>query len=113
MTTDSSGPQVQPPTEDSPIRVQALREAARIINGDRNKQYGGPEENFTRIAKIWSVIFEREFTPEEVAMAMVGVKLARFVSKAGFQPDTWIDIAGYAGCGYETGALANKEKTEE
>jgi hypothetical protein len=105
MSTDeTTTPQVTVPiTDDAPVRVQALREAARIINGDRNKQYGGPEENFTNIAKIWEVIFQREFTPEEVAMAMVGVKLARFVSKAGFQPDTWIDIAGYAGCGYEVG----------
>lgn len=107
-TEESPQIQVQPPTEESPIRVQALREAARIINGDRNKQYGGPEENFTRIAKIWEVIFEREFTAEDVAMAMVGVKLARFVSKAGFQPDTWIDIAGYAGCGYEVGQLSKE-----
>lgn len=88
-------------TEATPDRVEALREAARIINGDRNKQYGGPEENFTNIAKIWEVIFQRPFTTEDVAMAMVGVKLARFVSNSGFQPDTWIDIAGYAGCGYE------------
>jgi len=88
-------------TEETPVRVEALREAARIINGDRNKQYGGPEENFTNIAKIWEVIFQRPFTTEDVAMAMVGVKQARFVSISGFQPDTWIDIAGYAGCGYE------------
>ncbi len=108
MSNDTSGIQysnqakeVPPSNDDTPIRVQALREAARIINGDRNKQYGGPEENFTNIAKIWSVIFQREFTTEDVAMAMIGVKLARFVSNYGFQPDTWIDIAGYAGCGYE------------
>ena len=91
------------------LRVEALREAARIITGDRDVQYGGPEDNLTRIAKIWSVLFEREITAEEVAMAMVGVKLARFVSKSGFQSDTWIDIAGYAGCGYEVGKLATGE----
>jgi hypothetical protein len=89
-------------------RQECLEEAARIISGDRDAQYGGPEDNFARIAKIWSVLFEREFTSEEVAMALVGVKLARFVSKYGFQPDTWIDIAGYAGCGYEVGKLSTK-----
>lgn len=103
---DETTPQVE---ETTLPRVEALREAARIITGDRDVQYGGPEENLTRIAKIWSVIFEREVTAEEVAMAMVGVKLARFVSKSGFQPDTWIDIAGYAGCGYEVGKLATGE----
>ena len=89
-------------------RVQALREAATIISGDRDVQYGGPEENFTRIAKIWSVIIGVDITPEDVAMMMVGLKVARYASKSGFQPDTWIDIAGYAGCGYEVGSV---EKT--
>jgi hypothetical protein len=89
-------------------RVEALREAAKIIAGDRDLQYGGPEENFTRIAKIWSVIVGTEISPEDVAMMMVGLKVARYASKSGFQPDTWIDIAGYAGCGYEVGSV---EKT--
>jgi hypothetical protein len=89
-------------------RVQALREAASIISGDRDVQYGGPEENFTRIAKIWSVIIGTEISPEDVAMMMVGLKVARYASKSGFQPDTWIYIAGYAGCGYEVGSV---EKT--
>ena len=84
-------------------RVEALREAARIISGDRDAQYGGPEENFTRIATVWTMLFGREFTTEDVAMAMIGLKMARYASNSGFQPDTWIDIAGYAGCGYEVG----------
>jgi len=90
-------------------RVEALREAAKIISGDRDLQYGGPEENFTRIAKIWSVIVGTEITPEDVAMMMVGLKLARYASKSGFQPDTWIDIAGYAGCGFEVGSVESSK----
>jgi hypothetical protein len=38
-------------------------------------------------------------------MMMVGLKVARYVNRGGFQPDTWVDIAGYAGCGYEVGSL--------
>lgn len=86
-----------------------LAEAANIIAGQRDVQYGGPEDNFSRIAKIWSVIFEKEITAEEVAMAMVGLKIARYASKSGFQPDTWIDIAGYAGCGYEVGMIIDEK----
>lgn len=86
-------------------RVDALRTAAGIIAGERDVQYGGPEENFTRISKIWSVIVGVEITPEDVAMMMVGLKVARYASKSGFQPDTWIDIAGYAGCGFEVGSV--------
>lgn len=91
-------------------RQEALAEAAKIIEGQRDLQYGGPEDNFSRIAKIWSVIFEKEISAEDVAMAMVGVKVARYASKSGFQPDTWIDIAGYAGCGYEVGKILDDNK---
>lgn len=88
-------------------RVEALRTAASIITGDRDAQYGGPETNFDRIAKIWSIILSVPITREDVAMMMVGLKVSRYASKSGFQPDTWIDIAGYAGCGYEVGLLEN------
>lgn len=91
-------------------RVEALREAAKIISGDRDVQYGGPEENFERIAKIWSVILGIEISNEDVGMMMVGLKVARYASKSGFQADTWIDIAGYAGCGYEVGMIELEKK---
>lgn len=94
--------------QSTPPRVEALREAARIISGERNLEYGGPEENFTRTAQIWSVIMGVEFTAEDVAMCMVGLKVARYANRGGFQPDTWIDIAGYAGCGYEVGSVDSK-----
>ena len=90
-------------------RQRMLDEAGTIISGQRDAQYGGPEDNFGRIAKIWSVIFGIEITPEDVAMAMVGLKVARYASKSGFQPDTWVDIAGYAACGYEVGELGSAE----
>lgn len=90
--------------QSSPPRVEALREAARLINSERNVQYGPPKENFNRIARLWSVVLAKEITEEDVAMCMVALKMARYASKSGYQPDTWIDIAGYAGCGYEVGA---------
>ena len=105
MTTDSSNV-----SEQNPLRVEALREAAKIISSDRNKQYGAPEDNFERTAKIWSVILGVPISNEDVAMMMIGLKVARYASKSGYQPDTWVDIAGYAGCGYEVGALENKQQ---
>ena len=90
-------------------RAKMLAEASSIISGARDKQYGGPEDNFERIAKIWSVIFGIEVTKEDVAMAMVAVKVARYASKSGFQPDTWVDIAGYAACGYEVGEIDSRK----
>lgn len=103
-------PQLPPPGQ-APLRVEALRDAARIINGSRDTQYGNPIDNFERISKIWSVILGIEVSPEDVAMCMAGLKMARYASKSGFQPDTWIDLAGYAGCGYEVGKIsADRDK---
>ncbi len=105
MTEDTAAIAPQPP------RVEALREAARLINGDRDQQYGRPIDNFARIAKIWSVILGVTVNEEDVAMCMAGLKMARYASKSGYQPDTWIDIAGYAGCGFEVGQeLDNRNK---
>lgn len=104
MTTSNEPNVPTTPVQEIPLRVSALREAAGIINGDRNKQYGAPEDNFERTAKIWSVILGIDISNEDVAMMMVGLKVARYASKSGYQPDTWVDIAGYAGCGYEVGA---------
>lgn len=84
-------------------RIEVLREAAAIIAGDRDKQYGSPEDNFGRIAVVWEIITGHKYSKEEIAMMMVGLKVARFASNSGFQADTWRDIAGYAGCGYEVG----------
>ena len=106
----TSGNEETTTNESTTLRVEALREAARIISGERNKQYGGPEENFERIARIWEIIFGIPVSNEDVAMAMVAVKVARYASKSGYQPDTWIDIAGYAAFGYEVGNLENKQK---
>ena len=104
MTTSSENSNSTTPIQEVPLRVAALREAAGIINGDRNKQYGNPEDNFERTAKVWSVILGIDISNEDVSMMMIGLKVARYASKSGYQPDTWVDIAGYAGCGYEVGA---------
>jgi hypothetical protein len=47
----------------------------------------------------------QEVLAEDVAMMMIGLKVARYAARSGFQPDTWVDIAGYAGCGYEVGSV--------
>ena len=95
-------------TDESPEtpRVEALRKAATIITGEREDTYGGPEDNFNRIAAIWTVLFGREFTAADVALAMAAVKMARLVN-APDHLDSYVDLAGYAACGYE---IATKHK---
>jgi len=88
-----------------PPRAKALREAEKLITGDRNKSYGSPTQNFQNTADLWNVQFRHklapgeQFTPSDVAQAMVQLKMARMI--AGKKRDNWIDVIGYAGCGVE------------
>lgn len=70
-------------------------EAQRLITGDRNSDYDHPLDNFGRIAAIWSVVFGIKVTPEQVGLAMVGVKVAREAYKP--KRDNLVDGAGYFG----------------
>lgn len=87
-------------------RADLLREAERLITGDRNETYGTPTQNFTNIADLWNIQFRhlladgKQFTPADVALALIQVKLARTIAQP--KRDNWTDIAGYAACGYET-----------
>lgn len=84
---------VNPPEEHT--RVQILKEAAGLITGDRQEEYGTPQVNFQRIATMFQVLFpEREWTPADIAIAMLSLKLARGVQ--GYKRDTAVDAAGYA-----------------
>ena len=71
-----------------------LVEAERLTNGPRRNTYGHPLDNFGRTASIWSGIFGREVTPEQVGLCMVGVKLARETNA--HTRDNLVDLAGYS-----------------
>jgi hypothetical protein len=71
-----------------------IQEADRIINGQRRQDYGGAKESFTRIATLWGPILGMDVTPQQVALCMVQLKIARFVN--GSQRDSVVDIIGYA-----------------
>lgn len=94
-----------PPNPEISPRASVLREAEALITGDRNKAYGSPTENFANIAALWNVQFGHKlkdgeaFSPEDTALAMIHVKMARIIAQP--KRDNWTDIAGYAACGYE------------
>lgn len=90
---------------DKTPRRELLEEAANLIDGDRNASYGSPKDNFETIAELWTARFAHKlkdgesFTAADYADAMILVKVGRNVTSQ--KRDTWADIAGYAGCGYE------------
>jgi hypothetical protein len=79
-----------------------LEEALTVIHGQRQQDYGGPTQSFTRIADLWSSYLDHPVTAHDVAMMMILLKVSR--SKNGIessgtpQRDSLVDIAGYAGC---------------
>jgi hypothetical protein len=78
------------------IRTRILNEAAEIINGERQDDYGDPLENWTCIAEQWSVTSGHKFTPIDVGMFQIQVKLGRAATGNKFKSDTWRDIIGTA-----------------
>lgn len=80
------------------VRETVLDDAKYAVCGDRDKQYGSPEDNFDQIARFWSVYLHSNLTSCDVANMMILFKLARNMTG---EPklDNWVDIAGYAACG--------------
>jgi len=70
-----------------------IRLAIDLVNNDRQKDYDHPLDNFTRIAKIWSAILGVDVLPEQVALCMVGVKIAREAHAP--KSDNIVDGVGY------------------
>lgn len=61
-----------------------ILEAARVcVCGEREQDYGTPEDSFALIGKLWAAYMGVPFTPKDVAMLMALLKVARI--KAGGQ----------------------------
>lgn len=94
-------------------REQVLSAARACVCGDREQDYGSPENNFRTIAGLWNSYLYgaglienpnpdvwKGLKPKDVAAMLALLKVARI---AGNRPkqDNWIDLAGYAACGAE------------
>lgn len=81
-------------------RKECLEESIKCVCTDREGQYGSPENNFSLIAKLWSVYKGETFTAEDVAMMMALLKIAR-IKMGKLKADNYVDLAGYAACACE------------
>lgn len=78
--------------------------AYRITRGDRQSSYGPPDQDFRRTAEMWTALFKdnlkdgKVFEPFHVAQFMILVKMSRQLHQR--KADNWIDVAGYARCGW-------------
>ena len=90
-------------------RAEVLHRAEQCVCGQREEDYGTPEDNFETIADFWVTYLNRACVDEEgcvyidatdVAMMMALLKIARIAGGAGTR-DSFIDLSGYAACGGE------------
>lgn len=99
------------------IRESVLEDAKQCVCKDRNNIYGGPEDNFSCIAKFWNTYLnnlgnEVSLSSKDVAIMMTLFKLARLITANSYHRDSWVDAIGYLACGSEIDAMsisANRE----
>lgn len=87
-------------------RKRVLSEAEKCVCGQREQDYGTPDDSFNLIAKLWTTyvstgsLVDLVFDAKDVAAMMALLKIAR-ISENPQHMDSWVDLAGYAACGGE------------
>jgi hypothetical protein len=83
-----------------------LDRARKVVMSERGNQHGDAEDSFQMIADLWTAHLQHtnrdssfgaiRVTPFDVAQMMVLLKVARSVYGDPFNPDNYIDAAGYS-----------------
>ena len=68
-------------------------DALAAVTGPRQRDYAHPRINFQRIADLWTPILGTRVTPEQVALCMIQVKVAREMNR--HTRDNHVDLIGY------------------
>ena len=88
-------------------RKRVLSEAERCVCGQREQDYGTPEDSFEMISNLWTVYLDyaTKIDAHDVAAMMALLKIAR-IAKSPDHMDSWVDGCGYFACG---GEIAGKD----
>ena len=91
-------------------RKRVLSEAEKCVCGQREHEYGVPEDSFEMIGKLWTVYLDyaTKIDAHDVAAMMALLKIAR-ISENPQHMDSWVDGCGYLACG---GEIAGKETND-
>lgn len=84
------------PDFNSVTAAQICRTAAGLVVGERADQHGDWLKMFEGVAALWSAFLGVEITPAQAALMMVQFKVAR-ANTGKYNPDDFVDIAGYGG----------------
>lgn len=71
-----------------------LLEAEKIVNGDRNDQYGDPNIAFAEYKNILYSTFGIELSETDICKVLMSIKLGRLKHK--YKRDSIVDLCGYA-----------------
>lgn len=94
-------------------RKRVLKEAEKCVCGQREQDYGTPDDSFQKIVALWTAylsqksIVDTVFSAYDVAVMMALLKIAR-ISENPQHMDSWVDLAGYAACGGEIAGVCEK-----
>jgi hypothetical protein len=88
-------------------RFEIFDEAKRLTATDRQEKYGTPYNNHRRIANLWSAYLDQEITPEQVAIMMVLMKVARSMQE--HHPDNYVDGTAYFSIAGELADIAQRQ----
>lgn len=91
--------------KDKVTRKSILETALKCVCGDREQDYGSPENNFQTIANLWVDYLNAKeeplnIMPYDVANMMALMKIARIVTGR-FKADSYVDACGYLACAAE------------
>lgn len=105
-------------------RRELLEEAADLVEGDRNAQYGDPNQDFRRTAAMWNAyisgLAERKgvhlgdlplIEPQDVSWLMILLKASRSTVSPD-KRDHYADAAGYAACGADVARYYEPEELD-
>lgn len=73
---------------------ELFKEAERLLKKDREDIYGNAEENYSRIAIIWSGLVGTYLSPNDVALMMAALKLYRAQTNPEHL-DSFVDAIAY------------------
>ena len=89
-------------------------QAADIISGDREETHGAKERSFETIARFWNIYLNGKagpLRPSDVASMMALLKIARSLHGR-YNPDDFVDLAGYAGIAGELASIDEAQPGE-
>lgn len=107
-------------------RAEILDVAKKCITGQREQEYGSPEDNFAVIARFWNAYINSNpsiitiknglargsISSKDVAIMMCLLKIARITTGTATD-DSFVDLSGYAACGGEIVSKSRENKGDD